>query len=370
MFDPKKPNNSLRKFPKEEFNFNDIDLLKQLNKTNIAITELNWVAKSIPNQKILLEFISIKEWIKSNEIEAIHTTVWDAFMAELIEDKTKISIENKETINYKDAIYFWYNKILKNWWIWFNDILEINKIITENNSWVISSPNKKIEKKDSSGKIEVVYTPPIWIDLIKELLYNFENYYNSFDEDIEIDPLLKLPIIHYQLEAIHPFWDWNWRTWRILMVLYFVLYKKLDLPIIFLSDFINKYKSDYYQYLRNIDKWDKNAIKDFTIWLLMWIQIQAIETQITIFKIIELKNSLKLKFKNDTELNKIYSRELLDFIFIRPFYSISKTEEKLWIHRNTASTYLNLLETKWILISKKYWKSKIFYYWDFFELLK
>jgi len=370
MFNPTLPNNNLSRLPNEEFNFNDIDLLKQLNKTNIAITELNWVAKSIPNQNILLEFISIKEWIKSNEIEAIHTTVWDAFMSELIDDKSKLSIENKETINYKESLYFWFNKIIKNWWLGFNDILEINRIITESNSWIISSPNKKIEKKDKSWKVEIVYTPPQWKNLIKDLLYNLEEYYNNYNEDDEIDPLLKLPLIHYQFEAIHPFGDWNGRTWRIIMVLYFVLYKKLDLPIIYLSDYINEYKNEYYQYLRDIDKWEKEALKYFTLWLLKWIQIQALKTQITIVKIRNLKDSLKEKFKKDLELKKIYSKELLDFIFIRPFYSISKTEEKLWIHRNTSSSYLNLLETKWIFESKKFWKNKIFYYKDFFEILK
>jgi len=367
MFDKTKPNNTISKLPKIDFDFNDIDLLKQLNKTNIEITKLNWIASRIPNQDILLEFISIKEWVKSNEIEAIHTTVWEVFISELIEDKSKISTEDKETINYKDAIYFWLKKIKKNWWLWYNDILEINKIITWNNSWVITSPSKKISNSETK---EILYTPPQWLELIKSLLYNLEGYYNNFDEESEIDPLLKLPILHYQFEAIHPFWDWNWRTGRILMVLYFVLYEKLDLPILFLSDFINSHKKDYYLFLREIDSWKEESIKGFTLWLLLWIENQALQTQITIWKIANLMLELKTLLKIDKELKKIYKKELLDFLFISPFYSISKIEKYLKIHRNTASSYLNLLEKKWILKSMKLKRNKIFYYEDFFELLK
>lgn len=364
MFNLNEPNNTLPFLPRVDFNFNDLDLLKQLNKTNIAITKLNWITNKIPNPDILLEFISIKEWVKSNEIEEIRTTVWDAFISELFENIAEKSPE-KETINYKDAIYYGYEKIKSKWWLWYNDIVRINKIITNSDAGIISSPNKKIE----NWAWITLYTPPIWIALIKELVYNLEAYYNSFNEEEEIDPLLKLPLLHYQFEAIHPFWDWNWRTWRILMVLYFVLYKKLDLPILFLSDYITQYKSDYYQHLRNIDKNSPWAIKDFTMWILLLIQAQALETENIILDIQLLMIKLEQKLVIDRELEKIYSKELIDFIFIRPFYSIQKLESYLSIHRNTASKYLNLLEEKWIFHSKKIKGKKIFYYKDFLDLL-
>jgi Fic family protein len=130
------------------------------------------------------------------------------------------------------------------------------------------------------------------------------------------------------------------------MVLFFVLYEKLDLPILFLSDYITQYKNDYYTFLRNIDQGAESALKDFTIWILLLIEVQSIKTQAIILEIKLLINKTKENFTTDTELNKIYSKELLDFLFIRPFYSITNMEKHLNIHRNTASTYLNLLEKK------------------------
>lgn len=368
MFDPEKPNNALKQLPLD-FDFNDIDLLKQLNKTNIQIAKLNWIAKDIPNQNILLEFISIWEWVESNKIENINTTTTEVFKSELIEDKTKIKYENKEAINYKEAIKYWANAIKDRGWLSFNDILKLNEIIIESSAWIISNPNKTVKKDLGNWKFEILYTPPVWLELIRELLYNLEEYYNSFDEDIEIDPLLKLPIIHYQFEAIHPFGDWNGRVGRIMIVLFLSLYWKLDVPILYLSDFINKDKENYYKYLNNIDKSKPWALKSFMLWLLSWIELQSMVTQNTILNIVILRLETKAKIKKDDELNNIYSKELLDLLFIRPFYTYNDMSKYLNKHRNTSSTYLKLLESKWILKSFFVWRKKIFVFNEFLDLL-
>lgn len=367
MFDPKKPNNSLKKLPRDDFEFRDIDLLIELNKANETLWKLNMQIQKIPNPSILLEFTSIREWVKSNEIEAIHTTVWDALMSELVVDRAQITRENKETINYKEAIIYWMTQIKQKWWIWFNDILEINHIVTWNKAWIVSDPNKAIKKQNTW---ETLYTPPAWKELIKDLLYNFEEYYNNFDSETEIDPLLKLPLLHYQFEAIHPFWDWNWRVGRILIVLYLVLHNKLDLPILFLSESITESKTEYYDFLRKIDSWKENSLREFTLWLLDIIQVQAFKTSNTLSSIQVLMSDMKLTFKVDQELNKIYSHELMDYLFTNPFYSISKMARALKKHENTTSSYLKLLESKWVLKSFKHWKNKIYFFQEFFDLLK
>jgi Fic family protein len=315
-FDPNKPNNNMPKLP-FEVNFKDSDLLIQLNKTNIELVRLNEMAKRMPNQEILLDFVSIKEWVNSNEIENINTTIKDAFIAELEKDEEKIKKADKETIHYKDAVNYWYSKIEKIGFLSTNDYEKINNILLKNTTWIISSPNKKITKWN-----KILYTPPQWINLIRNLLKNFEDYYNIFNEKTEIDSLLKLPILHYQFEAIHPFSDWNGRTWRIIAVLYLVLHKKLDLPILFLSDYIFKYKDEYYNNLKNIDNQEKWAIKNFIHWMLAWIEIQAMETRIIIYKIFNLSLQTIKQIKENQELNKMYSKELIDFLFIRPFYNI------------------------------------------------
>lgn len=351
-----------------EFNFEDIDLIKQVNKTNIALWKLNWSSLTLPNSKVLIDFVTMKEWVISNEIENVHTTVADAFASEIIW-KDLASFENKETLNYKEAIITWFDRLKKYQWVWYNDILEINKIITWNNQWVYSSPNKKIEKWEWKNK-EVIYTPPQGLENIKNLLKNYEEYFNAFDEEKEIDPLLKLPLLHYQFEAIHPFWDWNWRTWRILIILFLVLHSKLSLPILFISDFINLKKNEYYKHLNILDTEKEEKLKEFTLWLLKWIEDYSIKTEETILGILKLQKTYKNIIKEDKELNKFYSRDLIDYLFMRPIYSIEWLSKYLEIHTNTASKYLKLLKEKWMIEEYKYKNNKLFFNENYLDLLK
>jgi len=350
------------------FNFNDIDLIKQVNKTNISLANLNFIISTLRDPQVLIEFITIKEWVKSNEIENIHTTIIDAFISEIIEERF-ISPENKETLNYKEAILVWLKDLKKYWWIWINTIIKINEIITWNTQGIYSSPDKKIIKWTWQN-MEVIYIPPQGIDNINKLLRNFEEYYNNFNEEKEIDPLLKLPLLHYQFEAIHPFGDWNWRTGRILIVLYFVLYWKLHYPILFISDYISKNKSEYYKYLRLLDKEKEKKLKDFTLWLLKWIEQCAIETEQIVYNIKLLQEKYIKKMKEDKTLKKIFSDEMIDYLFIRPIYSIEGLSKFLNIHKNTASKYLKLLKEKWIIKEYNYKNYKFFFNDEYLQLLK
>lgn len=349
-----------------DFDFEDIELIKQVNKTNIALWKLDGISMKLPNSRVLIEFISIKEWVKSNAIENINTTVADAFASEVIW-RDLATYENKETLNYKEAIINAYSNLKKRGLVWYNDILEINKIITWNIAWIYSSPDKHIKKGD-----KVIYTPPIWKDLIEWLLKNYEIYFNNFIEDSEIDPLMKLPLLHYQFEAIHPFGDWNWRTGRILIILYLVLHNKLSLPILFLSDFINANKDDYYKYLNILDIEQENKLKEFSLWLLKWIEEYSIQTMNVVEKILEMQIDYKRVFKNDKDLEQIYSKDLIDYLFTRPFYSID-TLLKLNLpkvkSRQTASKYLNLIKDKWLIKDYKYKNSKFFFNQWFLDLL-
>lgn len=353
-----------------KFNFEDIDLIKQVNKTNIALWKLNWASLTLPNSKVLIDFITMKEWVKSNAIENIHTTVADAFASEIIW-KDLASFENKETLNYKEAIITWFERLKKYWWVWYNDILEINKIITWNNQWVYSSPEKCIEKWEWKNK-EVIYTPPQWLENIKNLLKNYEEYFNDFNEEKEIDPLLKLPLLHYQFEAIHPFWDWNWRTWRVLIILFLVLYKKLTLPILFISDFINIKKDEYYSFLNILDTKKEEKLKEFTLWLLKWIEEYSIKTEETILEILRLQKEYKKIFKEDKDLYNFYSKDLIDYLFMRPIYSIEGLLKYLpqINSRQTASKYLRIMKEKWLIAEYRYKNNKFFFNGKYLDLLK
>jgi Fic family protein len=142
-FDPNQPNNSLSKLPLE-LNYLDPQLLVQLNKTNVALATLNGNAHLIPNQKVLIEFSSIKEGVFSSQVENIHTTIEEAFIAELTNNKQKLTKENKETLHYKDAIFFGYEKIGNRGKLTINDMIKLNTILLENKQGILSSPHKRI----------------------------------------------------------------------------------------------------------------------------------------------------------------------------------------------------------------------------------
>ena len=347
------------------FDFQDIDLIKQVNKTNIALWRLDAVGMKLPNSKVLIEFISIKEWVKSNAIENINTTVADAFISEVL-GKELATLANKETLNYKEAIITGFEKLTERWWVGYNDILAINAIITGNTHGIYSSPNKFIKKWDT-----VLYTPPVGKELIEDLLRNYEVYLNKFEESTEVDALMKLPLLHYQFEAIHPFGDGNGRTWRILIILYLVLHKKLSLPILFLSDFINTNKEDYYKHLHLLDMHKEEALKEFTLWLLKGIEEYSGRTQATIEQILEMQIAYKKLFKEDPELKKIYSKDLIDYLFIRPIYSIETLLSALpqIQARQTASKYLQLIKKKGLINDYKHKNNKFFFNDSFLKLL-
>lgn len=349
-----------------DLNLTDVDLLIQLNNTNIALGRLNTEAQAIPNKKILIEFASIKESVSSSAIENIHTTIEEAFVAELAQDRNSLTQANKETLHYKDAIIQWAELILQNQVLFVKDIINLNILLLWNDQWILSSPNKHIMKWD-----EIIYTPPLWMGVIMDFLSNFEENYNTFFPEKEIDPLLKLPILHYQFEAIHPFWDGNGRIGRILSVLFLYLHHKLDSPILFLSESIIKNKDKYYEFLYNIDRWIEGSLHEFSLWFLRLIEIQALKTSKVISDIKFLMFEVKLKFKSkNSKLNKIYSQELLNYLFTRPYYDIEWLSKILWVHHNTASSYLKNIENSGILIGIKLGRNKIYVQPKFLNILK
>ena len=339
-FDPHKANNNLLILP-WSYDFKDYDILIALNKANESVLHLRWDIASLPNPTILLEFLSLRESIESNAIEQINTTMMDVLVAEQ-QDIKQIKKADKETINYKKWLLYGFKQIQNNNILTINDLVEINKLIIENDAWIISSPDKKIEKIIGSKK-EVIYTPPQWLDTIHNLCSNLEKYINQFDVNKDIDPLLKLPIIHYQFEAIHPFKDWNWRVWRILMILFLVLSWKLDYPILFISEFIHKNKSDYYRLLHEIDiQWEK-AIKPFLLYMLRWLTIQSAITSKLVYKIKNLMLDTEKHIQESDILSKVYSKELIEYLFSHPIYSIKTYMNLFKVTRHTASKHLQLL---------------------------
>ncbi len=355
MFNKKIPNNNLPTLP-WNFDYNQIPILKLAIKATWKLEKLNWLMYLIPNKEILISPLLVKESVESSAIENIHTTTLKVLQSKAIWWKS-ISWAEKEVLHYHNAILEWFNNLKKYWWLWYNSIINIQKIIEPNKHWIRQIPWTII----ANWYGEAIYTPPEWAENIDKLLHNFEKFMNNFDDDI--DPLIKMPVLHYQFESIHPFYDWNGRTWRILNVLYLILSKKLDFPILFLSEYINKNKNDYYNLLSKTH--NDSDYTDLIIYLLKWVIEQA---DITWKKILKIRNIMKETYEKIEKLNMDYHK-ITNLLFSEPFISVKKYKEKMWIVEITATRNIKKLEDDKIISSIKVWRNKLIYIKNFVELL-
>jgi len=335
------------------------EMLKKSIKANAALAKLNGVAKIIPNRMILINALTLQEAKDSSEIENIITTHDELYLASV---SKKFSKEVKEVQNYKEALLLGYERVRKNKLFTLQDIIEIQEIITGNSAGVRKQLGTVL-KNEKTG--EVIYTPPQNYDEIMKLLNNLFAYIN--DDSLEdYDPLVKMALIHFQFESIHPFYDGNGRSGRILNVLYLVLKDLLELPILYLSSYIIKHKSDYYRFLQevrtkqNYDKW--------IYYILDAVEITADNTCILIENIEKLMQKTQLKLQN--ELPKIYSKDLVEVLFLHPYTKIETLVQRLNVTRKTASKYLKEVEKIGLLKEVKIGRSRYFINIELFEYLK
>jgi len=250
-----------------------IAILKALNGASRALGQLKGEISKIPNSQILIDTLVLQEAKDSNEIENIVTTDDEVYQASI--DETIASITAKEAINYATALKRGSLIIKKKGFLTNNDIQNIQAIIAP------SSPIRKLPGTvlKNPKTQEVVYTPPQDHNDIVNLLNNLEKYFN-IPEFHEIDSLIKMPIIHYQFESIHPFYDGNGRTGRLLNILYLVQQGLLDIPVLYLSSFIIRNKSDYYRLLQEIRT--KDAWEEWIVWMLTGVEQTAKETIVVV----------------------------------------------------------------------------------------
>ena len=354
-FDKNKPYNDLPLLP-WNFEYDQKIFLKLAIKASEEVWKLNGLIKLIPNFEILISPFLVKESVKSNEIENINTTTIKVLQQDAINTKN-ISWPEKEVLSYRDSMLAWYRLLREQKGIWYNLLMLLQSNIEHSKSWVRKTSGTVI----SNSLGEVLYTPPSWEENINKLLTNLEKFINNFDDDI--DAFIKMPIIHYQFEAIHPFLDGNWRTWRILNILHLVLAGKLDYPILFLSEYINRTKTDYYRLLnKTTETWDYT---DFTIYLLKWIILQAKNTSKRIIQIKELI----IKVENEIRDLNIDYHKITTILFSKPYQTLSSFEREIWVSRATANRYIDKLEKKWVISSVKVWKNKLIYISEFIDLI-
>lgn len=318
-------------------------VLKSLPSAHAALAELKGIASTIPNQIILINTLGLQEAKDSSAIENIITTHDDLYKSELNLDSFK-SLEAKEVQNYISALKKGFELIKNKGLITNNIIIEIQKELEGNSAGFRKLPGTAL-KNSSTG--ETIYTPPQDINEINKLMSNLEKFIN--DPSIcDYDPLVKMAIIHYQFESIHPFYDGNGRTGRIINILYLIIEKLQNLPILYLSNYIIQNKSDYYrllQQLRDDDNWE-----EWLLFMVHGIEKTSKETIDLIIQIRELMMEYKHKLRNNY---KFYSQDLLNNLFKHPYTKIEFIVNDLKVSRITAANYLNKLADDGILRKEK-----------------
>lgn len=351
-------NNELKDLPPEA-NLETRRVLKQLTRSHKSLAELKGFADMIPNKNILINAVIINEAKDSSEIENIITTYDELF--KVMSSESYKSPAAKEVVNYKTALWHGYELIKEKKILSTNVIIEIQSLIESNRAGIRNLPGTVL-KNELTG--ETIYNPPGEKKEILSFLSNLELYINE-DYD-NVDPLVKLAVIHHQFESIHPFYDGNGRTGRILNVLYLVLKNLLDSPILYLSKFIIHNKTAYYKLFQeviNIQNWE-----DWILFILQGIEETANETLILVKEINDLMKTTAEKIKE--KLPKIYSKDLLDLIFFEFYTKISYIKDGLGVSRKTASNYLSTLEKEGFLLSEKIGRERIYINKDLFTIVK
>jgi Fic family protein len=335
-------------------------VLKKVARAHQALAELKGVVASIPNQTILVNTLSLQEAKDSSAIENIVTTHDDLYQSDTAARRF-VTLAAKEVHNYAAALRDGFEKVKRTGLLTLNDILAIQAGIEENRAGFRKLPGTTL-KNDATG--EVVYTPPQHPDEIVALMGNLERFLNE-PGLCDWDPLVRMAVIHHQFESIHPFYDGNGRTGRILNILYLVQQDLLGSPILYLSRFINQNKSDYYRLLQAT-----RDTRDWEPWLLFMLEGIEQTAHQTTELVVGMKDlMMATKHRLRDELPKIYSQDLINNLFRHPYTKIEFLMTELMVHRNTASKYLEELVRIGILAKHKIGKDNYYLNSGLYELL-
>lgn len=334
-------------------------VLKRVAAAHRRLAELKGVARTIPNEQILINTLTLQEAKDSSAIENIITTHDELFKAELFVDQLT-SQSAKEVQNYANALRKGFELVRRNKILTDNHILEIQEELEQNKAGYRKLPGTELKNQNTG---ETIYTPPQDFDTINRLMQNLSDFIND-DSLCDVDALVKIAIIHHQFESIHPFYDGNGRTGRIINILYLVIKELLDLPVLYLSRFIIQNKAEYYRLLQAVR--DNAEWEGWVLFMLQGIEETAIQT---IFLIEQMRNMMfdyKKRLRND--LPKLYSQDLLNNLFRHPYTKIEFVQDELRVTRKTASSYLKQLVDKGYLELIKIGKSNFYLNAPLFDL--
>ena len=305
-----------------------------LAKAHRRLGELKGAASGLPNQDILIDTLLLQEALASSEIENIVATQDKAFQADLsVGDAT---VEAKEVARYRVAMRRGYEKWLDNGFISENMLIDMYRVLKQRNDGYRVGAGT-ILRNEQTG--ETVYEPPQSKNDIIAYMRQLEQDTNDSDSCNNLDPLIKMALIHHKFESIHPFSDGNGRVGRMLNVLYLVHCDLLESPILYLSRAINRTKPDYYRLLQ--------AVREEGVWE-EWVEYMLNAVAETAHSTVQLITDIRslmmqMKHRMRKELPRLYSQDLLNNLFRYPYTRIELLEKDLPYSRQTARKYLEIL---------------------------
>jgi len=320
------------------------------------LAELKGLCESLPNRAILLDTLAIQEAKDSSEIENIITTHDELYAYDQSSSATPAA---KEVQNYISALKVGFTDVVNSGLIRMSTILRVQEEVEQNNAGFRKVPGTVLKNQTTGA---VVYEPPQDAVLIEKLMTQLVDFIHADDE---LDPLLRMAIAHHQFESIHPFYDGNGRTGRILNLLMLQREGLMDLPVLYLSRYITATKDQYYRLLqatRETHDWS-----DWCVYIVKGVALTAKSEIRLIRNLRELMQATKQRLRK--ELPKIYSQELLNNLFRYPYTKIEFVEKDLGVSRITAAKHLDTLAKNGFVEKKKIGRTNFYINRPLFNLL-
>lgn len=333
-------------------------ILKKLTAASRSLAELKGVAATIPNQGILVNTLALQEAKDSSAIENIITT-HDELYREDIPSTDKVNAAAKEVLRYRQALRTGFERVRATGLLTLNAVLDIQAEIESNRAGLRKLPGTVL--KDGTGR--TVYAPPQDANEVQRLMSELERFWHG-EPPFDADPLIRMALIHHQFESIHPFYDGNGRTGRIVNVLYLVKEGLLDIPVLYLSRHIVRTKPDYYRLLQDVREHD--AWEDWVLYMLTAVERTAAETVTTIQAIKALLLDTKQRIRTQ---HRFYSQDLINNLFSHPYTKIEFIQRDLGVSRLTATKYLDALVAGGFLQKRKVGRSNYYINRPLYEIL-
>jgi Fic family protein len=357
-FDPNQPYNDLPPLP-PRVDLETKRVLKRTVSAGRALAELKGLGQTIPNQAMLVNTLILQETKASSAIENIVTTN-DVLYKALASNIGNIDPMAKEVIRHREAVWDGFNAMKKDSRLSTDLFIRMVQKIKENTASIRNRPGTYIGNPLTRT---VVFTPPEGEDIIRRKLKELEDFIQKAGG---VDALVKLALIHYQFEAIHPFSDGNGRTGRIISILYLVQQGLLELPVLYLSKFIIDQKNEYYRLLREVT--ERGAWESWVLYMLDAVETTSINTRKRITDIRLLLDETLARAKKELPA-KVYSKELIELLFRQPYTKGQFLVDEGIAERQTAAEYLKELENIGILEIEKVGRENLYLNRELFDLL-